>query len=220
LTTDVLNPSEIDVVGTVKISAADLTQRRYELPAPGASIKVLQVGDFEPAAAWLQAAGYRIGSCTRPSQVEAARYRLWQPTSLLSEKVAAMQPGRALDAGCGGGRNAVYLASLGWQVEAFDRLPEAIEKGRRLELLYSTGSAIKWSVTPADQWAHHGSDLTVASFFWNRLFYEQADRPFLAEIYADIRGAPTLEYLRKVFGHSAVTVLRGKRTRIRVFALE
>lgn len=35
-------------------------------------------------------------------------------------------PGRALDLGCGPGRNALYLASLGFQVDAVDLSPEAI----------------------------------------------------------------------------------------------
>lgn len=35
-------------------------------------------------------------------------------------------PGRALDLGCGPGRNALYLASQGFQVDAIDLSPEAI----------------------------------------------------------------------------------------------
>ncbi|MFD5101908.1 class I SAM-dependent methyltransferase [Streptomyces albidochromogenes] len=35
-------------------------------------------------------------------------------------------PGRALDLGCGPGRNALHLASLGWEVDAVDLSPQAI----------------------------------------------------------------------------------------------
>ncbi|MFF3340793.1 class I SAM-dependent methyltransferase [Streptomyces flavidovirens] len=35
-------------------------------------------------------------------------------------------PGRALDLGCGPGRNALHLASLGWEVDAIDLSPQAI----------------------------------------------------------------------------------------------
>lgn len=35
-------------------------------------------------------------------------------------------PGRALDLGCGPGRNALHLASLGWEVDALDLSPQAI----------------------------------------------------------------------------------------------
>ena len=38
------------------------------------------------------------------------------PLELLRDTVAWLKPGRALDAGMGRGRNALYLASLGWDV--------------------------------------------------------------------------------------------------------
>ncbi|MEU8363602.1 class I SAM-dependent methyltransferase [Nonomuraea sp. NPDC048882] len=38
-------------------------------------------------------------------------------------------PGRALDLGCGPGRNAVYLALLGFEVDAVDLSPTAVEWG-------------------------------------------------------------------------------------------
>ncbi|MFG3260040.1 class I SAM-dependent methyltransferase [Streptomyces sp. NPDC048172] len=37
-----------------------------------------------------------------------------------------LTPGRALDLGCGPGRNALHLASRGWRVDAVDLSPEAI----------------------------------------------------------------------------------------------
>ncbi|WP_344530929.1 class I SAM-dependent methyltransferase [Streptomyces albiaxialis] len=37
-----------------------------------------------------------------------------------------LRPGRALDLGCGPGRNALFLASRGWRVDAVDLSPEAI----------------------------------------------------------------------------------------------
>src|SRR3954464_15993752 len=39
---------------------------------------------------------------------------------------------RVLDAGCGGGRNLVYLLRNGWNVSAADRDPAAVEQVRRL----------------------------------------------------------------------------------------
>lgn len=41
-----------------------------------------------------------------------------------------LAPGRALDLGCGPGRNAVYLASLGYEVDAVDLSPAAVEWGQ------------------------------------------------------------------------------------------
>ncbi len=43
-----------------------------------------------------------------------------RPTRLLVEAVHGLKPGTALDVGMGQGRNALYLASLGWRVTGFD----------------------------------------------------------------------------------------------------
>ena len=43
------------------------------------------------------------------------------PAPLLVQAAELLRPGRALDLACGTGRNALFLASLGWQVTAVDR---------------------------------------------------------------------------------------------------
>jgi cyclopropane fatty-acyl-phospholipid synthase-like methyltransferase len=42
------------------------------------------------------------------------------------EIASELPAGRALDLGCGFGRASIYLASLGWEVDAVDFVPEAI----------------------------------------------------------------------------------------------
>jgi tellurite methyltransferase len=49
------------------------------------------------------------------------------PTPLLSRIASTLVPGRALDLACGAGRNALWLASRGWQVTAVDGSRAAIE---------------------------------------------------------------------------------------------
>jgi SAM-dependent methyltransferase len=48
------------------------------------------------------------------------------PAPLLVRAAESLAPGRALDLACGAGRNAVWLASRGWEVVAIDGAAEAI----------------------------------------------------------------------------------------------
>jgi SAM-dependent methyltransferase len=69
-----------------------------------------------------------------------SRARLWQPSPFLVEALdcirahAGAHPlqGRALDVACGAGREAVYLALAGYQVDAIDVLPDALARARDL----------------------------------------------------------------------------------------
>jgi SAM-dependent methyltransferase len=54
-----------------------------------------------------------------------------KPNSLLVQAVAGVKPGRALDAGMGEGRNAIYLARHGWHVTGFDRAEGALAVARQ-----------------------------------------------------------------------------------------
>jgi len=59
---------------------------------------------------------------------------LWtaQPNRTLVAEIANMVPGRALDVGCGEGRNAVWLAKQGWSVTGVDFSNVGLDKARRL----------------------------------------------------------------------------------------
>lgn len=62
----------------------------------------------------------------------AAVENLWaaKPNRFLVAEVAELDPGRALDLACGEGQNAIWLASLGWQVTGVDYSEVAIAKAR------------------------------------------------------------------------------------------
>ena len=47
------------------------------------------------------------------------------------EEASGMQPGRALDVGCGTGTNVLWLAQHGWTATGVDRSATAIESARR-----------------------------------------------------------------------------------------
>ena len=83
----------------------------------------------------------------------AADPALWgeQPNQFVRARVADAEPGRAVDLGCGNGRNAVWLARRGWHVEAVDVSAVAIEQaGQRSEragvhVAWEVGDALTWS---------------------------------------------------------------------------
>jgi SAM-dependent methyltransferase len=64
----------------------------------------------------------------------AADGLLWtsQPNTLLVAETADLAPGRALDVGCGEGRNALWLAARGWRVTAVDHSVVGLDKGKEL----------------------------------------------------------------------------------------
>jgi SAM-dependent methyltransferase len=65
-----------------------------------------------------------------------------EPNRFAVAELQDLQPGRALDVAAGEGRNAVWLASEGWQVTAVDFSAAGLDKGRRLA--EARGVAIDW----------------------------------------------------------------------------
>jgi SAM-dependent methyltransferase len=64
------------------------------------------------------------------------RYRshehLWSvtPNLFVADRLASAKPGRGLDLACGEGRNAIWLASLGWEMTAVDFSGVAVSRGQ------------------------------------------------------------------------------------------
>jgi SAM-dependent methyltransferase len=67
-----------------------------------------------------------------------------KPNRFLVAEVEGLEPGRALDLACGEGQNAVWLASLGWEVTAVDYADVAVAKG--LERADQAGVAVDFHV--------------------------------------------------------------------------
>ncbi len=65
-----------------------------------------------------------------------------EPNRFVVAELQDLAPGRALDVAAGEGRNAVWLASRGWQVTAVDFSAVGLDKGRRLA--QARGLAIDW----------------------------------------------------------------------------
>ncbi len=64
---------------------------------------------------------------------------LWRP---LFEGPLALEPGRALDIGCGSGRDAVHLAGRGWQVTAVEFVDKALARARQRAA--EEGVEVRW----------------------------------------------------------------------------
>ena len=78
----------------------------------------------------------------------------WASPQLAAE-VADLEPGAALDAGCGRGGDAVWLASRGWRVHAVDISATALDQGR--ERARSLGGdlagRIEWERADLTDWS-------------------------------------------------------------------
>jgi SAM-dependent methyltransferase len=73
-----------------------------------------------------------------------AAHQIWsgEPNGALVTETAGLNPGRALDVGCGEGADAVWLALRGWQVTALDVSRVAID--RATSLARDAGVEVTW----------------------------------------------------------------------------
>jgi 2-polyprenyl-3-methyl-5-hydroxy-6-metoxy-1,4-benzoquinol methylase len=102
------------------------------------------------------------------------RYRasanIWSghPNAALVDAVADLGPGTALDAGCGEGGDAIWLAGRGWRVTAMDFSTTALERGRQRALAQGeeVDGRIAWAHTDLTAWmpGEERFDLVSAMF--------------------------------------------------------
>lgn len=125
------------IVDAANIPADDLPSRLFELPPRMQPLWIADTGSEAAQAAGLLRVGGRDVRLTQEFShvVEPAPQvvaRLWSPSEWLAHVAPKLPAGRALDVACGCGRDAVYLASLGWEVFGVDVLPDAIAQARGL----------------------------------------------------------------------------------------
>lgn len=124
----------------------------HELPPPDVPIEVAGP-DADVVVRFLVDRG-RLARSLRDLPIDGPaparpEYRLWRADPWVEDRSLATGA-RVLDFGCGSGRDAVYLASQGFDVTAFDILPDAVEKGKDLEARYGNGAPIHWTSSPPD----------------------------------------------------------------------
>lgn len=121
------------ILDAVNIPYSELRQRVLELPSKSELILIADVG--EAAVEAIQILQGMGRSCRLHDDFEFGDEpcpgRLWRPNEFVEANLTD-RCGYALDLGCGSGRDSIYLASAGWQVDAVDRLPDALDRGRAL----------------------------------------------------------------------------------------
>lgn len=156
-------------VDAVNIPLAELPARMHELPPPGAPLFLPDLPAGREAAEFL-ASRKREVSFVAFEEGHSEPGRLWRPNPFLEEVAPHLAPGTALDVGCGSGRDAVYLASLGWRVVALDILPDALERGAELSERYlDDPAAIEWATADVRRtFPEEAFDLVVMFAFLHR----------------------------------------------------
>lgn len=82
------------------------------------------------------------------------RFAQRAPNAYLAAEVGALEPGRALDAGCGNGTEALWLATRGWSVTAVDFSAAALTHGKSSAEAIGSGTSdrIDWLEADLGQW--------------------------------------------------------------------
>ncbi|UOY03160.1 class I SAM-dependent methyltransferase [Blastococcus sp. PRF04-17] len=83
-----------------------------------------------------------------------AHPRMWsgRPNAALVAPVEDLPPGTALDAGCGEGGDALWLAGRGWRVTAMDFATAALERGRERAAALGVADRITWTHADLTRW--------------------------------------------------------------------
>ncbi len=92
-----------------------------------------------------------------------------EPNAVVEQETLSLTPGRALDLAAGEGRNAIWLASRGWQVTAVDFSSVATERARRLadERLGADAESVQAITADVLAWEPEpgGFDLVLIVYF-------------------------------------------------------
>ncbi len=106
-----------------------------------------------------------------------------EPSALLIAATDMLEPGKALDAGMGQGRNAVFLAQQGWDVTGFDISQNALDASRMNA--EKSGVHIKTVKSSHDEFdfGNEKWDLIVLIFAWAPV----SDPGFVAKLHASLR---------------------------------
>ena len=86
------------------------------------------------------------------------------PSTLLEEWAGKIPPGRALDLACGAGRNALFLAKLGFAVDAIDISGDALSRAR--ETAQRAALKLNWIEHDLDEPYPFDTDYDLIVVMW------------------------------------------------------
>lgn len=75
--------------------------------------------------------------------------RLWSPNEFLSSVLTDLPPGRAVDLGCGAGRETCLLAASGWETLGIDHDAKILQTAERLCGAYAPDSGVRFAASDA-----------------------------------------------------------------------
>jgi cyclopropane fatty-acyl-phospholipid synthase-like methyltransferase len=75
-----------------------------------------------------------------------------EPNPHLVQEVIELSPGTALDAGCGAGIEAIWLAERGWQVTAVDIAAEALDRAAEGATASGVAGRVQWVQADLSAW--------------------------------------------------------------------
>ena len=174
----------------------ELPEHLNELPAsPAEFFLVGKAQAIEETSIFLDSKGYKVCGSLIIESPEAMHVwgekvpgllvsgsqskTLWSPNSLLVEFTenlafdAKKRRPSALDLGCGGGRDAVFLAKQGWQVSAIDNESRVIKRAKQLAT--RSGASVKFRCCDLKKTGcltEETFDLVMVMRFLNRDLYE------------------------------------------------
>ncbi|MDG4831077.1 class I SAM-dependent methyltransferase [Solwaraspora sp. WMMD1047] len=90
---------------------------------------------------WQQASGARPGSAAGNP-----------PSPYLAAETAGLAPGTALDAGCGAGAEAIWLATHGWRVTAADISADVLARAAARATASGLAASIRWVEADLTAW--------------------------------------------------------------------
>jgi len=106
------------------------------------------------------------------------REQVWsgEPNPVLVDVAGGLQPGRALDLGCGEGGDAVWLAENGWEVTGVDVSSTALTRAAALADSRGVGSRVTWIAENLETWQPASRyDLVLAFYLHTPVDFPRAE---------------------------------------------